>query len=142
MGFSGIIFSGVFFILMTIAALTSSISMLEGVVAFGIDNHRMKRKKSTYLFCGIILLISFVLIFNMDLLFGFTITLTSKYSLPLLGTAFCIFVGWVINRNDLLEEIRKGYPNADESFFFKLWPIFMRVVCPILILAIFIHSIV
>ena len=137
MGSTGIFVSFIFFILMTIAALTSSISMLEGLVAFGIDNKNMTRKNASYLFSGIVLIISIILVLNFNTLFGFIVTLTSKYSLPILATVFCIFVGWIVRQNDLLEEIRKGYPNADEGLFFKLWPLFMRIVCPALILLVF-----
>ena len=54
MGGAGLAVSLVFFALMTIAALTSSISMLEVPVSYSIENHGFSRKRSVYIIgCGI-----------------------------------------------------------------------------------------
>ena len=141
MGTSGIFVSIIFFFLMTIAALTSSIALLEGLVAFGVDNQNMTRKTSTFRYGFFSLLLSIVIIFNFKSLFGLAIVVVNDYSLPLLAAVFCVFVGWLVNRNALLEEIRNGYPNVENSFFFKLWPIFLRYICPTLIIAVFLNQI-
>ena len=52
----------------------------------------------------------------------------------------CIFAGWVLQRNKLLEEIRKGNKNAEHGWFWKIWPGYVRYVCPAAILTVFMHS--
>ncbi|MTI29660.1 sodium-dependent transporter, partial [Xanthovirga aplysinae] len=134
MGVWGVPVAVIFFVLMTIAALTSAMSMLENSVSYAVDSGKMPRKKATWAIGLGILLISLLIIFNFDLLFNFVVTLVTVYSLPILAIFFCIFIGWVMNRNEVLNEIRKGHPEVEKSFFFKFWPIFVKIVTPLLIL--------
>ena len=141
MGFAGVILSIVFFVLMSIAALTSSISMLEVPVARIEESFQFSRFKATWITGGLIFLASILIIFNFEALFGLVINLTTKYSEPLIGILFCFFAGWVWNRDSLLSEIKQGMPEAENSLFWKVWPSYVRYVCPMIVLAIFIHSI-
>jgi NSS family neurotransmitter:Na+ symporter len=141
MGSVGIPVSIVFFLLMTIAALTSSISMLEVPVSYAVDNLQAGRKKSTWILGAGFWLVSVLIIFNFDLLFDLVIDITTKYSQPILGLIFCIFIGWIMNRNEIIKELQKGFPDAEYSLFFKIWRFFVKVITPLLILSVFIHSI-
>lgn len=140
MGLLGTVLSLVFFVLMTIAALTSSISMLEVPVAYVSESHRMSRQSAAWLVGLSVLLISVVIVFNFDLLFELIIDLTTKYSEPLIGILFCIFAGWVWQRDQLLGELRQGMNDAENSLFWKIWPHYVRIVCPLIILSVFIRS--
>lgn len=140
-GFAGPFFSLIFFSLMSIAALTSSISMLEVPVAHAVDDLKVSRKKSTLIFGFGIMLISVGLIMNMELLFGLVISIATQWLQPIIGLLICVFIGWVMNRNQVLNEIKQGFPKVESSIFFKLWPWFVRIVCPVLILVIFYTSI-
>ncbi len=140
MGTAGIVVSFLFFFLMVIAALTSSISMLEVPVAYAVDNRNMSRKKAAMLIGGFFWIVSIIIALNMSTLFSGVITLTTKYSQPILGLIICIFVGWVMNRNKLLEELKQGNPEIGNSLFMKIWPFFLKVVSPILILIVFLQS--
>lgn len=140
MGTTGIIVSLVFFVLISIAALTSSISMLEVPVAYTIERHGVGRKPAVVVIGLIIGAISSLIMLNFDNLFGPVVTLTTRYSQPLLGFMFCLFVGWVWHRNNLLQELRRGYPGVERGLFWKVWPWYVRVVCPMIILAIFAQS--
>ena len=73
MGKGGLFVSFAFFVLMSIAALTSSISMLEVPVAYAVENHDMERKRATYLIGGVIMLVSSILVINFDTLFGLAV---------------------------------------------------------------------
>lgn len=139
LGIPGLFFGFAFFCLMTIAALTSSISMLEIAVAYAIENHGIKRKRAALLTGGIIFLISLIIILNFQPLFSFVITLTTRYSQPLLGLAMCIFAGWIWQRNSMLEEIKQG-TGTRSKWFWKIWPTYVRYICPAFILAMLIHS--
>ena len=140
MGSAGVVVSLLFFCLMTIAALTSSISMLEVPVAYASESHNLPRTKAAWTVGSVILAISLVIIFNFSSLFGLVIAFTTKYSEPLIGLLFCIFVGWIWQRNSILNEIKEGYPGAESGLFWKIWPNYVRFVCPLLMVALFWHS--
>ena len=137
MGMAGTIVSLLFFFLMSIAALTSSISMLEVPVAYTIEEHGLSRKVAVWLIGGIIAAFSATILLNFESLFGLVITITTRYSQPLLGFMFCIYAGWVWHRDNLLQELRKGNPDMENTLFWKIWPWYVRVVCPVIILTIF-----
>lgn len=140
MGAAGPLVAFAFFALMSIAALTSSISMLEVPVSMVVEKSSMSRKKSTYLIGSTIFAISALIIFNFDTLFGFVVDLTTKFSEPLLGVMLCIFAGWVLHRDKLLAEVKAGHPDIEASLFWKIWPTYVRFVCPVLILVTFAQS--
>ncbi|MCR9104739.1 MAG: sodium-dependent transporter [Gammaproteobacteria bacterium] len=141
MGIAGIVVSITFFALMSIAALTSSISMLEVPVAYAIEEHNLPRKKAVLVIGGLIALASLTILLNFEALFGFVITFTTRYSQPLLGLALCIFTGWLWHRNTVLKELQKGAPDVAAGWFWKIWPWYIKFFCPVIILAIFAQSI-
>jgi len=140
MGNVGIFVGFAFFALMSIAALTSSISMLEAPVSYAVERFALKRVQATWIIGGIIALISFTIVFNLGTLFGFVITLTTKIGQPVLGLMCCIFVGWIWHRASLLKEIQQGCPEAANSFFWKVWPWYIKFICPLAIALVFANS--
>ncbi len=140
LGVIGSILGLIFFSLMTIAALTSSISMLEVPVSHAVDDRGMNRTKASYFIGGTILLFSIVLANNMGDLFGWVIALSTQYMEPVIGLLLCVFIGYVMNRNSVIEELKQGHPDIENSLFIKIWPFFVKVVCPLLILIVFIQS--
>ncbi|MFT6276142.1 MAG: NSS family neurotransmitter:Na+ symporter [Halioglobus sp.] len=141
MGVAGTVVSMTFFFLMSIAALTSSISMLEVPVSYTIEQHGVSRRKSVIVIGTVIAIISTTILLNFDTLFGLVVTVTTRYSQPLLGFAYCIFAGWIWHRNKILKELRKGAENIEDSIFWKIWPWYIRIVCPVIIFGIFAQSI-
>ena len=141
MGLIGIGVSFVFFFLMTIAALTSSISMLEVPVAYAIENHGAKRQKVVWVIGLLVMGISATVLLNFSWLFGLVIEVTTRYSQPLLALMLCVFVGWVWNRKGLLQELQKGNASFESSLFWKIWPWYVRIVCPLIIGVIFVNSV-
>ena len=140
MGDVGIFVGFAFFALMSIAALTSSISMLEAPVSYAVERFALKRVQATWIIGGIIARISFTIVFNLGTLFGFVITLTTKIGQPILGLMCCIFVGWIWHRASLLKEIQQGCPEAANSFFWKVWPWYIKFICPLAISLVFANS--
>ena len=142
MEIAGSILTVLFFTLMTIAAVTSSISMLEVPVAYVNERHKVKRKSAAYIVGSIILSISVIIMFNFGALFGLVIDITTKYSEPLIGLLFCLFVGWVWNRQQILSEIKQGMPEAERSLFWRIWPSYIKFVCPVIMCLLFWHTII
>lgn len=141
MGPIGNIISAAFFLLMTIAALTSSISMLEVPVAYSLENSNGSRQKRTVLIGLMILLISIVVIFFFETLFSFVVSITTQFSLPLISIIMCIFVGWIWHRNKILEELKQGNELLESSIFWRLWPYYIKFICPIIIITVFIQTV-
>lgn len=140
MGAIGVYVSFAFFALMVIAAVTSSISMLEVPVAYIVESKNIERNKSVIIVASTIFAISATVIFNFDLLFDFVVNLTTKYSQPILGLFLCIFAGWVWKRNEILVELKKGSEQVEHSLFWKIWPWYIKFVCPVIILIIVYRS--
>ncbi|MGB2740494.1 MAG: sodium-dependent transporter [Cognaticolwellia sp.] len=140
MGGIGLFVGFGFFILMSIAALTSSISMLEGPVSFVVERHNIERKKATT-FIGIgIFVLSALIVLNFDALFGLVISISTVYGQPLIAMLCCVFVGWIWFRNDILTELKQGNDMVEHSLFWKIWPWYTKFVCPTAIGIVFWHS--
>ena len=137
MGAVGVFVAFAFFALMTIASLTSSISMLEVPVAYGVEHHGLERRRAAIIIGSIITVIALIIVFNFDPLFDIVVTFTTEISQPLLGFAFCIFVAWIWQRNEILEEIKSGCPDAESGLFWKIWPFYVKFICPVAILVVY-----
>jgi len=122
-----------FFLLMTIAALTSSISMLEVPVSFVSEHFGVARKAATFVAGSVILSFSLVIVFHFDAMFEVVANLATVYMEPLIGLAFCVFAGWLWNRNEAMKAIASGHPDGTNAWFVKVWPYYVRYVCPTLI---------
>ncbi len=137
MGAVGIFVSLAFFLLMMIASLTSSISMLEVPVAFAVEYLNVARGRAALLTGAIITCVSLVIVLNFDPLFDLVVNYTTEVSQPLLGFFFCIFVAWIWRRDAVLKEIVQGSPEAESGVFWKIWPLYVKFVCPAAILLVY-----
>jgi NSS family neurotransmitter:Na+ symporter len=136
MGGVGLVVGFGFFALMSIAAVTSSISMLEVPVSYAVENHNMSRKRSTLLLSSAIFAISVAICLNFNMAFDAIIILTTEWAQPLISMLICLFAGWIFYRNSILEELRKGNPDIEDSLFWRLWPVYVKFICPTLIVVI------
>ena len=137
MGATGLLVGFAFFVLMSIAAATSSISMLEVPVSYAVETHQIDRNKATWLVGLVLFGISALICFNFEWLFGFVISMTTERAQPLLSMVVCIFAGWVFHRNSILAELKSGCPDVEQGLFWKIWPIYVKCFCPALILLTF-----
>ena len=141
----GIFISTAFFILLFFAAITSSISLIEPAITFVVEKFSISRLYATNLLGSLtwVFGIFTVLSFN-DLstftIFGMTIFdnldyLTSKIMLPLGGLMMALFVGYVMNKATVKNEL-----NANQSIT-NIWFMIIKVFSPILLIIIFIQGI-
>ncbi|MGR5305784.1 MULTISPECIES: sodium-dependent transporter [Vibrio] len=137
MGLVGEVVGVAFFALMVIAALTSSIAMLEVPVSCLQEELKIKREKSAIILGAAILLFSVLIAANFDTLFDWVATASTMYMQPLLGVVWAVVIGWVWSRNALLKEIQQGNPEIEKTWFWRIWPIYVKVVCPIAIIMVF-----
>lgn len=131
-----------FFLLLTFAALTSAISLLEPTVELVEERTPLSRVGATIIsgvavwVLGIAALLSFniwddVLFFGLNI-FDLLDTFTSKVMLPLTGLGAIIFVAWCLERNSVTQEL--GLTGGKE----QLWNLVARYVAPIGVIAVFI----
>lgn len=140
MGATGVWVTMAFFALMTIASLTSSISMLEASVSVACEKTGASRAKVTLITGSIIFAISALIVINFDQAFTAVVAFTTQFNQPLLGFALCIFAGWVLHRNHRITQISKTPEGRAGGLFWKVWPFYVRFICPSLILMTFIQS--
>jgi NSS family neurotransmitter:Na+ symporter len=144
----GFLFGVLFFILLQVAALTSTVSLLEVPVAFLIDEHKWARPKAALFLGGLSFLLGipsalsvgastaltrFGFFNKMDLIFG-------NILLAVGGLGVLIFLVYFWGIKPALEEIRAGCPRFSLE---PLWVFNVRFLAPlaILILLIFIKTI-
>lgn len=137
---SGTFLALAFFGLMSIAALTSSISMLEVPVSFLVERFNWGRTQAAMVATFIISIMSAAIVLNFDTLFGLVITASTRFSQPLLGFALCIYAGWIWRRDSLLKELAQNEGSLEPTFFMKWWPLYARIVCPAIIALILLRS--
>jgi NSS family neurotransmitter:Na+ symporter len=140
MGGAGSWIALAFFALMTIAALTSSISMLEVPVSVATEKTGAQRSAVALALGFLIFVVSVVIILNFGRLFDGVVSFTTEYSQPILGLALCFFAGWVWHRDAHIRALAKSHGMVTNSFFWRIWPFYVRVICPLLILVTFIQS--
>ncbi|GGB32221.1 sodium-dependent transporter [Oceanisphaera marina] len=140
MGPVGLVMALVFFVLMGIAALTSSISMLEVPVSYSTERFKMPRPLMTWLLGGVLALVSVIICLNFGSLFGFVIRLSTQQIQPLVGLGFVLLGGWMWGRAKLFEELVQGSPELATSLFWRIWPWYVRIVCPLLVILVITSS--
>ena len=141
---AGTIIGTLFFLLITFAAITSSISLLEPTVEFLEERTPMSRTVSTIVASTVIWLLGVAALLSFNLWSDFTIMgngifdaldkITSKFLLPLTGLAAIIFVGWQMDQRSIQQEL--GLSNGA----WQLWQIVAKFVAPIAVLVVFVTS--
>ena len=137
----------IFFILLSIAALSSSISLLEPGVAFLSEEGYLSRKNSALaisLFAwslGIGTALSFNILSGFELISGKNFLdsldfIANQILLPFGGMMIAIFVGWFMKKELIINEI--GYVNL---IIYKLWRFFIKFIAPTSVALIFISQI-
>src|SRR5699024_4496956 len=122
-----------FFALLSMAALTSTISLLEIPVSYTIDEHTVPRSKAaTWIGLGI-LLISLLISFNTELI-GIIDFVFSQVGLPLGGIMICLFLAYEWKTGNAFDELESGSPNFRYSIIGKSWKLFVMFICPAVIL--------
>ena len=132
-GAVGLILGVVFFLLLSIAALTSTISLLEVPVAFVIDEYEVPRKKAAWGVGLGVLVVSIIVAFNTGLIGTFD-SIFNNLGLPIGGLLTCIFVAFVWKTDSAITEMEFGFAGIRQTLFSKVWPMFIYVICPLAIL--------
>ncbi len=147
----GIVVGGAFFLLLSFAALTSTVSLLEVPVSFVVDKYKMGRKKAVWLIAGFIfilgipsllangysnLLSNFITYIGADKPTDFMTFLghiANDTFLPLGGVLITVFAAYIWKKENLNAELEIGAPNFKGSFAQKYIDFAIRYVCPLIL---------
>lgn len=147
----GLVISTVFFILLVFTALTSSISLLEMLVANLIEVFRWTRTKATFISAAIAFVLgipsalsgsnslfpNWKAIYSKDF-FDTMNYITQSWMMPIAGLLTTIFIGWILKKKDVKEEFSSGSPIW--SAWFGFWLFLVRFVVPIAIVVIILQE--
>ena len=146
---AGMLWSSLFFLLLFLASLTSTVSMSEISISFFCEEKKMSRKKATVLSSLISLCGGMLCALSFGILEDFTIFgqtffnlfdyVSSNILLPVGGMCCSFFVGWFVDRKFLKAQFTD---NGQYRFpLLKLLVFFLRWICPTAIFIIFLNSI-
>ena len=142
----GVLIGSIFFVLVSIAAWSSAISLLEPCVAWLIEIKNLGRIKANLMLAGCAWLLGLGSVFSFNIwseyrLAGFTFFdfldfLTANIMLPISGLMIALFVGYVMNKQ-MVEVQLEGTPSTVST----LWFFTVRYIAPVAIAAVFVMGI-
>lgn len=153
----GSFISAVFFVLLSIAALTSMVSLLEVVIAYFVDETKWSRTGVVWVMGGVTFAFGLPsalsqgtvpALSDMSWLVGNQIFgdepafldimdfLWGNISLALGALLISIFVGWVWGTGQAIEELQQGADDMFTGAAASTWSVFLKYVCPVVIAAI------
>lgn len=152
MGMIGVVVGVVFFLTVTFAALTSSVSVMEAIVSGIMDKFGTQRKKTTICVSAIALAVAVVVCLGYNV-FYFELRLpndtigqildvmdyVSTYLLmPIVAIATCVLVGWIIKPQTVIDEVTLGGCKFGRR---KLYIVMVRYIAPVMLVFLFLQSV-
>lgn len=139
----GSFFGGLFFILLAIAALTSSVSLMEVPTSYVMDRWNWGRTKAVLIICALVMLVGLPSALSFGIVPGLTDIggknffdwldfVTSNILLPLGGLITTIFAGYFWKRAADAAGLKAGW--------FRVWLFMLRYIAPILVLLVLLHT--
>jgi NSS family neurotransmitter:Na+ symporter len=149
-GQGGMLLAIMFFGLLFFAALTSSISLLEVVASYFIDQQGWSRSRAAWVLGGTIFLLAIICSFSMDPDFFMTgwmasyganffdvmDYLTSNWMLPLGGLLIAIYAGWVMPRR-----LQRAQVEGLATGLFAGWLLLVRFIAPALVVIVLLQKV-
>ena len=138
----GIFYGMIFFILLSVAAWTSSISLMEPATAFLVESTNLSRKAAALMVAGLGWLLGLASVFSFNLWSEVKIVgkspmdaidyVATQIMLPVGGLLIALFAGWVLSSRITREELGEKMP----AWAYEAWLWLTRVVTPLLILVV------
>jgi len=145
----GALWSTLFFFLLFMASITSTISMSEISIAWLVEEKHLSRKKATAILIATAMVLGGLCALSFGPLSGVKISgmtffnlfdyVSSNICLPVGGLVLSLFAGWVMERKVITDQL-----SNNGSFGFRATPLFvflLRYVCPVAIFLILLNSI-
>ncbi|MCT1399936.1 sodium-dependent transporter [Paenibacillus sp. p3-SID867] len=139
----GSFFGGLFFILLAIAALTSSVSLMEVPTSYVMDRWNWGRTKAVLVIGALVMLVGLPSALSFGIVPGLTDIggknffdwldfVTSNILLPLGGLITTIFAGYFWKRAADAAGLKAGW--------FRVWLFMLRYIAPVLVLLVLLHT--
>ncbi len=142
---AGAFFSTLFFVLLSFAAWTSALGLMEPAVAWLVEHYDRTRAQAAMIIGGLIWFLGIGSVLSFNALSGFTFLngtifdnvdfLTSNVMLPLGGLIIAVFAGWIMCRNSTADEL------GGAGNMYKLWRVLTRYVAPVGILFVLLKAV-
>ena len=139
-----------FFVALLVAAITSSISMLEVAVAYLVEEKKFSRIGAgalLFAICwvvGAVCTLSFGPLSHIKIdggnIFDFFDNLSSNVLMTLGSLLTVLFVGWRLKKTDVYDEFTNGGTLSTNAKIFGVLWFLIRYICPLAILIIFISG--
>lgn len=126
--------SALFFLTVIVAAMTSSISLIEVGVAYLVEERHFKRGWACFSIFMLTWLLGLFSVFSIEN-FGRIDAFSSNFLLTLGALMVVLFVGWKMSREDVREEITLGGRRNNKAF--NIIYFLIRYIAPIAVLVIF-----
>ncbi len=143
MGGIGVVLSIIFFVALFVAALTSSVSLLEVATSYFIDERGWSRAKSVVSVSIVMIILCILASLSLGVMaempipllgvgtFDLLDILTDKIFLAIGGVLVTVFAGWFVKKEDLEREVTN---NGEVSFgLFNVWYTLVKYVIPVVI---------
>jgi NSS family neurotransmitter:Na+ symporter len=141
----GVFFASVFFVLLSFAAWTSALGMIEPGVAWVVEHFGRTRSQAAIMIGGGIWALGFGSLLSFNVLSDVTFLkgtiynnveyLTSNILLPLGGLSITVFAAWVMCRNSTAEEL------GGTGQIYRYWRFLARYIAPAAILLVFLRAV-
>lgn len=151
MGGVGTVIGILFFLMVTFAAVTSSVSIMEAIVSGLMDKWKLSRKKSAVLATAYAVVVGACVCLGYNV-FYFELTLpngavaqlldimdyaSNSVLMPILALLTCILIGWIAKPQTIIEEVEKNGNKFGRKHMYKAMVCF---IAPILLLVLLIQS--
>ena len=144
---AGDVIGAIFFIMVFLAAITSSISLMETIVSILMDKTKLSRRISCVIVFGFVILMGIpsslgynvwgeVKILGLQFLDFFDF-ISNSLIMPIIAIITCIFVGYFIKPKTIIEEAELG----NKPFTAKLFVVIIKYIAPVCLVAILVSSI-
>ena len=134
------LWSTLFFVLLAIAALTSTISLMEVVTSFLHEEFDMLRRNAvTFIAMGVAVL--GVISSMSSQFFDILDYATAKVMLPLSALFISIFIGWYLDKKITIAQLTNEGTLSMSIHFLKLYIFILKYIAPVAIVAIFMYGI-
>ena len=146
----GVFFGTLFFILLTFAAWSSSISLIEPAVAWLVENKGMTRLKAATIAGLATWLLGLVTVFSFNIwafdfsfagsektagMFDILDILTANIMLPLGGLFIAVFAAWIMKKQSTVDELGMG-----DGVVYEVWLFLVRYDTPIAVIIVFLST--
>ncbi len=151
MGEFGEIIGALFFLMVIFAAITSSVSIMEPIVASFIDRFHLSRKKA------VIIVTVYALVFGTLICLGYNLLyfevklpngsvgqlldvfdyISNNILMPIVAILTCILIGWVAKPKTIIDEVTK---NGEKFRRKNLYIVMIKFLAPVLLFALLLQA--